>query len=80
MIVAIILNLIIAGIAGWLAGKIMHYNKSTIGNICMGILGGFVGSAVLGIFGLAGSGIIGSIIVSIIGACIVIWLARVLFK
>ncbi len=76
----LIINLIVAGIAGWLTGKIMHYEKSIIMNITIGLLGGFIGAAVLELFGLYGSGIIGSIIVSIIGACIFVWLVRLILK
>ena len=75
---SILVGLIVAAIAGFIAGKLMHYEKSIWINIVLGLLGGVVGNVVLGILGLSGSGIIGSIIVSVIGACIVIWLARII--
>lgn len=50
--IGIIISIIIGGIAGWLAGKIMNSNFTLPGNIGIGIIGGIVGSISLGIFGL----------------------------
>lgn len=76
--ITFIINIIIAGVAGWLAGKIMHYDKSTLINILLGFVGGIIGDIVLGIIGIHGSGIIGSIIVSVVGACILVFFARLI--
>lgn len=72
----IIITLITGAIAGWLAGKLMDSEGSMIRNILLGLIGGVVGSIVLGIFGLHGSGLIGGTIVSVVGACILIWLSK----
>lgn len=76
----IIVSIIIGGIAGWLASKIMNSNFSLLGNIGLGVVGGFVGSFLLSIIGLHGSGIFGSIIVSVVGACALIAIGRAIKK
>lgn len=72
----IICNLVFGALAGWLAGKIMGTNGSMARNIILGLCGGVVGSIILGIFGIHGRGTIGTIAVSVVGACILIWLTR----
>ena len=43
---SLILSLIVAGIAGWAAGNIMKSGGfGVIGNVLLGIVGGFVGRA-----------------------------------
>ena len=39
----IIVSLVIGGIVGWLAGKIMNSALTVIGNIGLGIIGGILG-------------------------------------
>lgn len=72
----LIMGVIIGGVSGWTAGKIMNSNLSLPGNIGLGILGGFVGNILLGILGIHGSGLVGNIIVSVVGACVVIAIGR----
>ena len=71
-----ILTLALGGVAGWAAGKLMGTEGSMLRNIILGLLGGVVGSIVLGLIGISGSGIIGGTLVSIVGACILIWLGK----
>lgn len=67
---------IIAGaIVGFIAGKIMDSNLSWIMNIIVGIVGSFVGSFLFGLIGFHTTGI-ANFIVSVIGACICIAVAR----
>ena len=58
----------------------MGSNGSLLRNIILGIVGGAVGSFVLGIIGIGATGTLGGIIVAVIGACILVWLARKIFK
>ena len=58
----------------------MGSETSTVRNIVLGILGGFVGSIVFGLIGLSATGIVGEILVSVVGACICIWIGRKLFN
>ena len=72
-------TLIMGGIAGWLAGKFMNSDGGTLRNVLLGLGGGVVGSIVLGIIGIQGHGLIGGTLVSVIGACILIWIGRKMF-
>ena len=69
-------TLFLGGLAGWIAGKIMNSEGGTLRNIILGLVGGVVGSIVLGIVGIQGSGLIGGTIVSVVGACLLIWIGR----
>ena len=71
-----IITLLCGAFAGWFAGRLMNSEGSWLWNLLIGLAGGVVGSIVLGIVGIKGSGIIGGTIVSIVGACILIWLGR----
>ena len=75
-----IISIVIGGIAGWLAGQIMNTQFSILGNIAIGIVGGFVGSLLLSVVGIHGSGIIGNIIVAVVGACAFIAIVRAIKK
>ena len=76
MIMGILWTLFLGGIAGWIACKFMNSEGSMVKNIILGLIGGVVGSVVLGIIGIHGSGLIGGTIVSVVGACLLIWLGR----
>ena len=70
----ILITLIAGAFAGWLAGRLMNNEGSWLRNLVFGLLGGVVGSVVLGFVGIHGNGLIGGTIVSVVGACILIWL------
>ena len=55
-----IIALILGGITGWIAGKLMHTKGGLLRNILLGI--------------------VGSVIIGVAGACVVILVARWLFK
>ena len=74
--IGFIVTLIMGGLAGWIAGKLMNSEGSTLRNVLLGLVGGVVGSIVLGFLGIHGNGWIGGTIVSVVGACILIWLSR----
>jgi uncharacterized membrane protein YeaQ/YmgE (transglycosylase-associated protein family) len=67
--------IIIGGIAGAIAGRLMAGEGfGLLGDIIVGIVGGLVGGWVLGLFISATVGVIGSFITALIGACILVWL------
>jgi uncharacterized membrane protein YeaQ/YmgE (transglycosylase-associated protein family) len=76
----LIITLILAGIIGWIASKIMHTDAQMgwIANVIAGIVGGWLGTALLGFIapatptdnGLSLSGIV----VGIIGSCVAIFI------
>lgn len=80
MIIGIITTLIISGVCGWLAGKIMKTGYSLLFNVILGIIGGMVGKLILGLIGISASNIIGSIIVGVVGSCVVIAAVRYIKK
>ena len=76
MIIGIIWTLFLGGLAGWIVGKIMGSEGSMLRNMILGLIGGAVGSFVLGLVGIQGRGLIGGTVVSVVGACILIWLGK----
>ncbi len=75
-----IVSLIIGAVSGWIAGKIMKSEHNLIINLILGLVGGLVGGLIGGLLGFAATGWIARIIISVAGACILIWLYRKLFK
>ncbi len=76
MIFGFLWTLFLGGLAGWIAGKIMNSEGGVFRNVLLGLIGGVVGSFVLGILGIHGNGIIGGTVVSVVGACILIWIGK----
>ena len=79
----IIMWIIVGGFGGWLAGRFMGTAKehTTLGNIALGIVGaivgGFIARSLLG-DSPANNGFIASTAVATLGACLIIWLRRLL--
>lgn len=77
----ILVSLLVGGVAGWLAGRIMKgQGYGLLVNIILGIVGGFVGSLVFGLLGLDATNIIGRIICATVGAILVVVVARAIRK
>lgn len=72
-------SLITGAIIGWIASKIMNSESSLLRNIVVGIVGSFVGSFLFGLLGFYAFGWFANLVVSVIGACVFIWLGRKLF-
>ena len=69
--------IIIGGLAGWIAEKIMKADHGLFLNIVLGILGAVVANAILAfVTGGTLGGWIGQLVVAVIGACLLIWLWR----
>ncbi len=73
-----LVSIVVVGIlAGFLGGKIMSgAGYGNLMDLLLGLVGGIVGSIVLGLVGMSATGIIGRIIVSTLGAVILIWITR----
>jgi len=71
---SIIVMIIIGAIAGWLAGKLVHgFGFGLIWNIVLGIVGAFIGVALLTRLGIVPFfGFFGSIVNATIGALVVL--------
>lgn len=72
--------LIVGGLAGWIASKIMGTDRQMglLANIGVGVVGAFLGGLIVGILG--GSGVTGlnlwSILVALLGSVALIWIVR----
>ena len=75
-----IIGIIVGALSGWIAGKIMNNKGGLIKNIIMGLIGGFVGNLIFSFIGFQASGFFDDIIVSVVGACIVIFIGRKIIK
>ncbi|PAP93095.1 GlsB/YeaQ/YmgE family stress response membrane protein [Mesorhizobium wenxiniae] len=70
--------IIIGGLAGWLAEMFMKSNMGILMNIILGIVGAIVLNAILQALniGVFGAGWIAYLITGFIGACLLIWVGR----
>lgn len=80
----IIAWLILGAFSGWIASIIMGKNASmgAIANIVTGIIGAFIGGVVFNFFGAqkVTSLNLHSALVSIVGACILLWILSAISK
>ena len=75
----LIVWLIIGGLAGFFAQKIMGGKSpfGVIGDVALGVVGAIVGGYGLSLLGIAGNGgIIATFIVALVGAVAMIWIVR----
>ena len=71
-----IMTIILGGLAGWIAEKIMKSDMGLIGNIILGIVGAVVLNFILDRLNVGpagGGGLIMQLVIAIIGACILIF-------
>ena len=75
-------SLLIGGIAGFLAGKLMKGGGfGILINIILGIIGGFVGSWLFGLAKISiGSGIVSDLVTVVIGAVVILFVDGLLNK
>lgn len=79
-ITSFIISIVIGAISGWLAAKIMGSSTGLLKNIILGVIGGFVGGWIFGLLNISLPGYLGTIIVSVVGACLVIFVVNKIFK
>ena len=73
----IIITILIGALVGWLAGLIMKTNHGFWIRVLLGIVGSAVGRLIAGLIGISAKPVsIGGIIISVAGACLVVWLVR----
>lgn len=67
-------------LAGFLAGQIMKGSGfGLLGDLIVGIVGAWVGSWVFGMLGITTGGTVGWVVMSVVGACLLLYVIR-LFK
>ncbi|MFJ5486274.1 GlsB/YeaQ/YmgE family stress response membrane protein [Hansschlegelia beijingensis] len=72
-----IMAIILGGIAGWIAEQIMKSEMGVMMNIILGIVGALVLNAILRMLGvIPPDGWIWQSVIAIIGACLLIWVWR----
>jgi len=74
--------IIVGGIAGFLAGKVMKGGGfGVLMDILIGMVGSIIGGWLFCMVGLFSSGgLIGSILVAFVGACFLLWIVRLIKK
>ena len=71
--------IIIGGIAGWLAGLVVRGSGfGILGDIIVGIIGGVIGGIILGLLVTTTVGFWGSLVTAFIGACILVFIVRLI--
>lgn len=79
-IIGLIIAILLGALSGWIAGKIMNSEGGMLRNIILGIVGGALASTIFGLVGISFAGYLGTIIASVIGACLLIWIVRLITK
>ncbi len=80
MLIKLLFEIIIGGFCGYVANKLMNGpTDSFLLNVILGVAGGFVGGLIGNLLGIGGGWVTG-IILSIIGACVVVWAYRKFVK
>jgi uncharacterized membrane protein YeaQ/YmgE (transglycosylase-associated protein family) len=77
MIWKIIVTLAIGALSGWIASAIMGSRSGLGRDMLLGLIGSVVGGLVAGFFGIYAGSWIGSIVISVAGACLMIFIARI---
>ncbi|MEZ2122528.1 MULTISPECIES: GlsB/YeaQ/YmgE family stress response membrane protein [unclassified Corynebacterium] len=74
--------IIIGGLAGWIASKIKGTDaqQGLFLNIVVGVVGGLIGGALLGLFGIDGGGWIFSFFTCLVGAVILLSILQAVRK
>ena len=74
-------TLLIGGIAGWIAEKVMKENHGLLMNIIIGIIGSYLGAFLANLLGIRLGEVFqgwfwGNLIVAAVGAIVLLWLVR----
>lgn len=77
---SILMTIVVGGICGWIASLIMKSKKRLLGNIIIGIIGGVLGGWLWGIIQTYLNGFLGTIVWGVVGSCILLALAKAIFK
>jgi uncharacterized membrane protein YeaQ/YmgE (transglycosylase-associated protein family) len=74
-----IMAIVIGGLAGWIASMIMKADTGLLLNVVLGIVGASLANFLFGLIGLGpqgSDGFLGRLVVATIGACLLIWIVR----
>jgi uncharacterized membrane protein YeaQ/YmgE (transglycosylase-associated protein family) len=77
----LIIFLLVGLMADWLAGVIMKSRYGLIGDLIIGVVGSFLGGWLFGLIHFSpGGGIVGAFITALIGAIVLLFLFRLIFR
>lgn len=79
-ITSAITSIVMGALSGWIASRIMKKNGSLLYYIVIGIVGSFLGGFLFGFLGFSAHSLTASIVVSVAGACLLIFILNKLFK
>ncbi len=80
MLWQLLVEIVIGAVCGYVANMLMGGKKNSfLMNLLLGVVGGFVGGLIGNLLGIGGGWITG-ILLSIGGACLVVWLYRKFFQ
>jgi uncharacterized membrane protein YeaQ/YmgE (transglycosylase-associated protein family) len=69
------LLLLVGGLAGWLAGLILHRRGFGLaGNLIVGVIGSLLGRFALGLLGFSARTTLATLITAVLGALLLLWL------
>lgn len=72
--IGFILALIIGGVAGFIASRLMNADFGMVLTIVLGVVGAFVFNLVFGlVFGIGGGNLLWQLLAGVLGACALIW-------
>lgn len=74
--VSLLTGVLVGALAGYIAGRFMGSETSFGRNVILGVLGSFVGEFLFGLIGIHATRTFSSFVISIIGACICIWVGK----
>ena len=77
LLASLVIGVLVGALAGYIAGRFMGTETSFARNAVLGVLGSFVGEF---LFGIHATGSFSSFVISILGACVCIWVDNKLFK
>jgi len=74
-------TLIIGGLAGWIAEKVMKEDHGLLKNIIIGIIGSYLGAFIANLLGIRLGEVFqgwfwGNLIVAAVGAIVLLWIVR----
>ena len=73
-------GILVGALAGYLASRFMGTQTSFLAAMSfMGVLGSFVGEFLFGMFRIYATGSFSSFVISVVGACVCIWIDNKLF-
>ena len=75
MLFSVLWTLICGSFIGWVAGKLMHHETSLIRNMSVGIVGSALANYLFSLIGFNAYRGLSSFLVSVVGACVLLWLA-----